>query len=171
MKRLILIGGPMGVGKTTVGRALQNLLPGSVFLDGDWCWDAHPFTVTEETKAMVLENIRFLLGQFLRCSAYETVIFCWVMHRQEILDAVLSGLDLKGVRVGAFSLWADSEQLARRLEREIAAGLRGADVVERSLAYLPSYDELSAEKIDTTRLSPEETARVLLNSLIGADET
>ena len=43
MKRLILIGGPMGVGKTAVGRALRNQIPNSVFLDGDWCWDANPF--------------------------------------------------------------------------------------------------------------------------------
>ena len=37
MKRLYLIGGPMGVGKTTVCRALQKSLDRSVFLDGDWC--------------------------------------------------------------------------------------------------------------------------------------
>lgn len=43
MKRLILIGGTMGVGKTAVCRELQKLLPGNVFLDGDWCWDAVPF--------------------------------------------------------------------------------------------------------------------------------
>ena len=92
MKRLFLIGGPMGVGKTAVGRALQTLLPGSVFLDGDWCWDANPFAVTPETQAMVLENIRFLLGQFLRCSAYSSVIFCWVMHRQDVIRQILSGL-------------------------------------------------------------------------------
>ena len=34
MKRLYLIGGPMGVGKTTVCRALQRRLERSVFLDG-----------------------------------------------------------------------------------------------------------------------------------------
>ena len=44
----------MGVGKTTVCRQLKKELPNSVFLDGDWCWDADPFQVTEETKTMVL---------------------------------------------------------------------------------------------------------------------
>lgn len=51
----------MGVGKTTVCRRLKVLLPNSVFLDGDWCWDMHPFQITEETKAMVLDNICHLL--------------------------------------------------------------------------------------------------------------
>ncbi len=75
MKNLYLIGGTMGVGKTTVGQQLKIQTPNSVFLDGDWCWDANPFQVTEETKAMVLDNICCLLQNFLRCSAYDTVIF------------------------------------------------------------------------------------------------
>ena len=44
-KHLYLIGGTMGVGKTTTCRILKEKLDRSVFLDGDWCWDMHPFTV------------------------------------------------------------------------------------------------------------------------------
>lgn len=86
MKNLILINGAMGAGKTTVSRALQKILPDAILLDGDWCWDADPFLVTEETKHMVMENITFLFAQFLDCSAYQNVIFCWVMHEQHILS-------------------------------------------------------------------------------------
>ena len=39
MKTIYLIGGTMGVGKTTVSQQLKKELPNSVFLDGDWCWD------------------------------------------------------------------------------------------------------------------------------------
>ncbi|MGF0031660.1 AAA family ATPase [Bariatricus sp. SGI.154] len=80
MKNIYLIGGMMGVGKTTTCRILKNKLPNCVFLDGDWCWDMHPFQVTPKIKKMVMENICFLLNQFIRCSAYENIIFCWVMH-------------------------------------------------------------------------------------------
>ena len=104
MKTLYLIGGTMGVGKTTVCRELKNQLPRSVFLDGDWCWDMNPFVVTEETKAMVLDNITTLLKNFLRCSAYDHVIFCWVMHQQAILDQILRRLDLTDVTVVPVSL-------------------------------------------------------------------
>ena len=99
MKNLILINGTMGAGKTTVSRALQKILPDAVFLDGDWCWDADPFLVTEETKRMVMENITFLLAQFLDCSAYQNVIFCWVMHEQHILSEVLARLRTQSSRV------------------------------------------------------------------------
>ena len=59
MKKLYLIGGTMGVGKTTTCQVLKTKLDKSVFLDGDWCWDMHPFMVNEETKKLVLENIWF----------------------------------------------------------------------------------------------------------------
>lgn len=41
MKTVYLIGGTMGVGKTTVCQLMKAKLPNSVFLDGDWCWVMH----------------------------------------------------------------------------------------------------------------------------------
>ena len=90
LKNIYIIGGTMGVGKSTVSQILKEKLNNSIFLDGDWCWDAHPFQVTEETKQMVLQNICFLLNQFIRCSAYENIICCWVMHEQGIIDEIIS---------------------------------------------------------------------------------
>ena len=69
MKHLVFIGGAMGVGKTAVSLALKKILPNAVFLDGDWCWDADPFVVTDETKTMVEKDITFLLNSFLHCSS------------------------------------------------------------------------------------------------------
>lgn len=99
MKRLVLIGGSMGVGKTTVCNQLKLQLKKSVFLDGDWCWDMHPFVVNEETKAMVVENICFLLNQFIHCSSIENIIFCWVMHERSIVDELCRRLELENVEV------------------------------------------------------------------------
>lgn len=161
MKRLYLIGGPMGVGKTTVCRELQKRLDRSVFLDGDWCWDARPFQVTEETKAMVTENICFLLNNFLRCSAYDHVIFCWVLHQQAILDGLLSRLNLENCQVRAVSLTASPEALTARIETDIRTGRRDREALERSLAYLPLYDALVTEKLDVSRLTAAEAAKRL----------
>lgn len=80
MKKLYLIGGPMGVGKTATGTLLKNMIPGSFYLDGDWCWDMNPFMVTDYTKEMVMDNICHLLKNFLKCPSCRTVVFCWVMH-------------------------------------------------------------------------------------------
>lgn len=106
MKTLYLIGGAMGVGKSTVAQRLRDALPAAVMLDGDWCWSADPFIVTDETRTMVLDNICHVLGNFLRCSAYENVVFCWVMHEQAIIDAIRANLPLAetGCRVVNISL-------------------------------------------------------------------
>ena len=140
----------MGVGKTTVCQQLKVRLPNSVLLDGDWCWDADPFQVTEETKRMVLDNICHVLNNFLHCTAYDTVIFCWVMHRQEIIDAILRSLDTGGWDVKCLSLVADEAALRERLEADIARGLRGPGAVERSVERTALYQELRTIKIDTT---------------------
>lgn len=163
MKQLYLIGGPMGVGKTAVSRRLSTMLERSVMLDGDWCWMMHPFAVTEETKAMVMDNIAHLLGNFLRCSAIDHVVFCWVMHEQAILDELLSRLPTDGVSVTAVSLICTPEALAARIGADVASGLRTPDVLPRSLARLPLYDALRTVKLDTTCLSPEEAARAILD--------
>lgn len=149
MKKLYLIGGTMGVGKTTVCRALQKKLPHCVFLDGDWCWDMSPFVVSEETKAMVMDNICHLLQNFLRCTAYENIIFCWVMHEQSIIDDILSRLDVGEAEVKTISLIASEKAITARLEKDVAAGIRTPDVIERSIARIPFYKKLDTVKIDT----------------------
>ena len=66
MKTIYIIGGTMGVGKTTVSQQLKKELPNSVFLDGDWCWDANPFQVTEETKVdTVNKNVYEIVSEIL----------------------------------------------------------------------------------------------------------
>lgn len=57
MKNLVVISGPMGVGKGTVCRDLLSRMDKAVWLDGDWCWMMHPWQVTNETEAMVDRDI------------------------------------------------------------------------------------------------------------------
>ncbi len=161
MKTLYLIGGSMGVGKTTVSQAMKKRLGRSVFLDGDWCWDANPFQVNDETKAMVMDNICHLINNFIHCSAYEHIIFCWVMHEQAIIDDILSRLDTAKCRVRCISLVCDEAALIKRLQKDIDAGLRTIDIIERSVLRLPLYHALDTEKMDTTALSAEETAEMI----------
>ena len=152
----------MGVGKTTVGTILAHkTLQNTVFLDGDWCWDSNPFTVTDETKAMVMDNICHLLQNFLNCSEYQNVVFCWVMHEQAIIDTILSHLDLRGVRVISVSLTCTEAALRSRLQRDIDEGKRSANVIARSLERLSCYGTLNTLLIDTTNQSPTTTAEVL----------
>lgn len=158
-KRLILVGGPMGVGKTAACQLLKKSLPRCAFLDGDWCWDMHPLIVTDETRAMVMDNIAHLLSGFLTCSELQNIVFCWVMHEQAILDSLLSRLPIGGCAVTSISLIAPPDVLRARLQRDVEAVLRTPDVIARSLAYLPKYDALDTIKLDTGAMDAQQTAR------------
>lgn len=162
MKKLYMIGGTMGVGKTTVCNYLKAALNNSVFFDGDWCWDSHPFQVTDETKVMVMDNICFLLNSFLHCSAYENVIFCWVMHEQSIIDGILSNVDTSACRIYNISLVCSEKTLIHRLNKDIDSKLRTEDVIERSMARIPMYEKLNTIKIDTDNKDVDEIAKEII---------
>ena len=159
MKKLFVIGGTMGIGKSTVSQILKRKLPNSVFLDGDWCWDSSPFQVTAETKEMVIKNICAVLNNFLKCSAYENIIFCWVMHEQSIIDAILSGLDTANCRVLTVSLLCSEQELTQRLQKDVAAGIRTPDVIERSVQRIPLYQNLDTIKVNTSGKNAAEVAQ------------
>ena len=126
-----------------------------------------PFVVTDETKAMVESNIAHLLNGFLACSEFENVIFCWVLHEQYILDNLINALNLDGCTTYCFSLASTEQALVERLNRDIAAGKRSADITERSVAGIPLYDELDTVKIDVSTISPADAARRIAEHLAG----
>lgn len=158
MKKLIMINGTMGVGKTATSRELQKMLNNCVFLDGDWCWDMHPFIVNEETKHMVLDNIVYMLNNFLHCNTFEHIIFCWVMHEQSIIDYILSRIDVSLCDVQVYSLLCREDVLKERLSKDIINGIREEDILVRTIARLPLYDCLDTIKVDVSELSIAEAA-------------
>lgn len=161
MKTLYFIGGAMGVGKTAASRELKTMLQDSVLLDGDNLWDMHPFTVDGDTKKCVISNIVACLSNFLACPRFKNIIFCWVLHQKEIAEDILSRLNLQGVRVVQISLLCSEHTLLKRLNGDIAAGIRKKDVRARSAAYLPLYADLPTIKIQTDKLTPREVAEVI----------
>ena len=167
MKTLIFINGPMGVGKSAVCRELLERLQPGAWLDGDWCWMMRPFQVTEETKAMVMDNITAVLSRFLKSPALDYVIFSWVMQHEEIAKGLLSRLDLENIAVRRYTLLCSPKILRERIAGDVAAGLRTPDAVERGLSYLPLYEGQDTVNIMTDRMSPAETADRLAGEIRG----
>lgn len=167
MKNLIFINGTMGVGKTSTSKELQKMLPNCVFLDGDWCWNMSPFIVTDETQNMVLDNISHLLNNFISCSEYENIIFCWVMHEQSILDDVLSRLNKYDCMLFKFSIVCTEQSLISRITKDIKQGIRKKDIIERSVPRLKKYFEMDTKKIDVSEISAKETAEIIYKLIIN----
>ena len=166
MKQLTLIGGPMGVGKSAVCQRLMEQLAPAAFLDGDWCWCISPFLVNDETKAMVKDNIVSILNRYLKSPELDHVLFCWVMHQQEITEELLSRLNTNGVKVNIITLMCEKESLIARLKSDISAELRQEDVIARALDRLACCRSLPYPKVWTDHLSVEEVCREIQKLLL-----
>ena len=90
----------------------------------------------QETKSMVIRNICYLLNSFLHCTAYENIIFCWVMHEQSILDAITNRLDTDNCKVTKISLTADEINLRNRLAAESALPILSTEASQESTCIL-----------------------------------
>ncbi|MDD4321759.1 MAG: AAA family ATPase [Acidaminococcaceae bacterium] len=163
MKKLILINGTMGAGKTTTCQELLKLLQPCVFLDGDWCWNMNPFIVNEETKQIVVKNISFMLNNFIACSEFEYIIFCWVMQEESIIRNLLKNLNLTDTKVYKFTLAVSEEALTQRLNKDIFIGKRSPDVLQRSIERIPLYINMDTIHIDVSNISQVGAARLIFN--------
>lgn len=87
------------------------------------------------------------------------------MHEQSIIDCILSRLNLDGVSVTCITLTCSEEQLVKRLEKDIAEGLRAPDVIDRAVERLKAAQLVSAIKMDTTDKTALQVADGILNIL------
>ncbi|MPM92764.1 hypothetical protein SDC9_139900 [bioreactor metagenome] len=162
MKKLIIIKGTMGSGKTSISLNLQKELTPSVFLDGDWCWSMNPFTVNDNTKRMVVDNITFLLNNFIKCEQYKYIIFCWVMHEKAISDSIIDKLDLSKVELSIISLRVNKDELAKRITKDIKDNKRDKESLNRSLDRLKNFDYSESSVIDVDNKSVENITKEII---------
>ena len=158
MKKLIIVNGTIGVGKSTVSKLLLDQLQPSVYLDGDWCWNMNPFLVTEENKAMVVDNICHLLKAYLNNSGYEYILFCWVIPNEEIFEQILQPLQDCSFELYKITLVCSEQELTKRFAFDVEQGVRKAEGTKKSLAYLPLYNKMNTIKIDVTQLTAQQTS-------------
>lgn len=170
MKKLILINGTMGVGKSTVCERLYKSMNHSCWLDGDWCWMMNPFKVTDENKAMVMGNITYILNNFLSNSMFEYIIFNWVMHQDSIIEDVLRRLDRKyEYQVYKITLMCSEEKLIERIKKDIDNGKRDKDSISRSVKRIPLYKDMDTIKVDVGNNDVLETVEIIKN-IVGYQE-
>lgn len=81
------------------------------------------------------------------------------MHEQSIIDCIRSQLDTSDCIVKPISLICSHQKLRIRLEKDIDAGLRQREIVERSIQRIPLYDLIDTFKINTADIQPEDVAK------------
>ena len=159
--KVIVINGPMGVGKTTVGRFIAEKYPGTAFIDGDWCMDLHPFVGSRETKDMAIDNILHMIGNYRKCSACNMVVLVWLMDDPWVRRKIAEGLSGMRAETRNVTLVCDEEQLISRWKKDQNCAWRTDEWLEVSRKSLPIFFAME-HTINTDDLTVEQVADMIM---------
>ena len=116
-KKLILISGSPCVGKTAVGTRLFESFDNSAYLDGDWCWCVHPFSVADKRLRNGDKSMSFVLSNYLD-SDFDYVFFTSVvLTNPGIREGILNGITSEGYETIGFTLTCSEETLKKRHDK------------------------------------------------------
>lgn len=161
---VIILNGPMGVGKTTTGTAIADKCLGTAFIDGDWCMDLHPFVGNDETKKMAVDNILHLVENYHKCSVCKLVVISWLMDDEWVLSELIEGIQKLGLNVVTATLVCDEKQLIKQWKEDLACPWRTDEWLRNSIMSL-NYFRNRKDCIDTGGLSVEEVAESIIKQL------
>ena len=159
--KVIIINGPMGVGKTTVGKIIAGKTPGTAFIDGDWCMDLHPFVGSRETKAMAADNILHMIGNYQKCSVCSMVVLVWLMDDPWVYRRIMEGLADLRAEVKDVTMICDRENLIKRWNNDRNCEWRTKEWMAVSLKSLPYFAAME-NTINTGELSADRAAEIIM---------
>lgn len=166
LKKFIIITGPMGVGKTTIGKLLCDRLGRTAFIDGDWCIDIHPFVGNRETKDMAIDNIIHIAKNYYKCSESDNIVLSWVMS-QNTIDKIILGLSDLDLQICSITLICDKEALINRWHKDLTTEWRLDEWLESSLNSLENYsNRTNTIKIDTSKINADSVISEIMNQLV-----
>ncbi|MEM7283337.1 MAG: hypothetical protein AAF438_17100 [Pseudomonadota bacterium] len=152
MKKLVLLGGPTGVGKTTTLRALQGRFQSGALLDADDVWRVGVTLAVPKNRHIAIRNVAQTMRGYFQAGCTLGVV-SWVFARSELYQPVIDALSDEVDTVQQLYLLADPEILETRLRE------RGdSDKVEYALSRLELIEALPFTKLDTSHLTPDQVA-------------
>src|SRR5574344_761164 len=118
MKKLIVISGPFGIGKSSVSCEILKKLNSAVIIDCDHIGDGN--TKSKDAEALLESNVTFLLDAYLQSDAYDNILFVWSRTPKQIEQCISKmNLQFKVVRI----LLTGSEcALATHLLKDFSVG-------------------------------------------------
>lgn len=157
MSRLILLGGPPGVGKSTVLRSLSGRFPKSAILDADDIWRVSE-DVTNPWPFWISSVVSVMRGYF--GAGCELGILSWVFARAELFQPVLDGLADVVDHSHLLYLVASPESLEQRLIE------RGEpEKISYAKTRLELINELPFPRVDISNISAAEAAERIAGNI------
>lgn len=167
---IIIINGPLGIGKTELSWALLEFFERGVMLDGDYIGAVHPFEIYNAERIEYLYQTLTLLVAHHRAHGYLNFVINYVFEEAQSLSRLrnlLSGFDEviytfrlvcdplvaeKRIWQRGLSVGLDAEHLSWEIARaEELAAIQQAAALQGDLGY----------PIDTSGLSVQQTAQAI----------
>ncbi|AUD64737.1 hypothetical protein BK011_03230 [Tenericutes bacterium MZ-XQ] len=113
MKKVSVIFGAPGIGKTTAAKVLYQRINHAQYVDVDDLWRIHPFIVNEENKVLVETNLKHLYQSFLDHPTLEHFIVTWVVPTEGLKNLIFEWF--KDSEVHFYRLVAKEDVYLKRL--------------------------------------------------------
>ncbi|MEM1214926.1 MAG: AAA family ATPase [Bacteroidota bacterium] len=165
---IIILNGALGVGKTSVSWALNQLLEPSVMLDGDYLGAVNPFDLHDPQRTAYLYRTVAHLIRFHQQHGFQYFIFNYVFEHAEALQQLYRELAPLALDTHSFLLECSPETQRQRISK------RNNQQVEWELTRGPELLKIMAKAqqngfigntIATEGKTPTITAREILNTI------
>lgn len=157
--RIVLLNGPAGVGKTTVGRELAGLVANGACVHGDQLAGF----IVRRVEGAVTSGLGYTNGAILAANfvaaGYELVVFEYVFEHRLAVDRCLNALGTT-IPVHLFTLWAPLATVVARERGRSDREPLGERVETCHRAIGAALPELGY-RIDNVDASPCEVARAI----------
>ncbi len=164
MSRLVLLGGPVGVGKSTVMRALKKRIPKVGLVDADEIWCVSDDLSAQESRSYAHDNVNAVIAGYARAGV-ETCVVNWVFARKALYQPIVDEVGRLFDEVLQVYLIATPEILEVRIRQRWLQQGNGFDVddlTRYALSRLQLIQALPFDKIDTSTLSVDQVAEALV---------
>ncbi len=158
-KKLIMVTGPAGIGKTTACKEIFKRINGCAWLDGDWCWMVNPYPgKTTEQKKYVERAFGYIINGYFHDANTKIIMFSWIMHCDSMFDLIADQIADKDYELIKIALVCSDENMY--IERMRKDGRSEVQIKEADNIKL--FYQLNANFIDVANLSVDETAERII---------
>ena len=162
MKKYIIINGTMGVGKSTIGRRIAELLGHTAYIDGDYVIELHPHVDEKETKPMQRDNIFHLSKNYYDFDKCDSVVLSWIMGEVGT-EMIITEISKMNFQVFHFVLTCNKEVLTERWYNDIVSDWRTDDNLNMAIQILDEFDKRTdCIFVDTSELSVNMVAEEII---------
>jgi deoxyadenosine/deoxycytidine kinase len=125
---ILIINGPLGIGKSTTSDELLYRAEGTVLVEGDYLAAFHPIDFYAPAHLDYAYDLFLVVMRYHYDHGFRRFVVNWVFENAEQLASLTCRLETLGLPIAAYRLTAEVETIAARIRK------RGREGIERELA-------------------------------------